>query len=344
MRTAWSRALLVAVLLAVGPGGGLSQAEAQHARRTPVVEAVARARPSVVTVKALRRSGSHGQRETVGTGVIVDERGYVITCQHVVAGAGQLSVRLTDGTDLVPRVVASDAHHDLAILHIQTGKKLPALPLGPSSDLLVGETVIAVGHPYGYSHTVSTGIVSCADREITMPEGPVLGDLIQTTASINPGNSGGPLLNINGEWIGLALAMREGAQGIAFALKSDTVRNLLSNHLSAFKLAGLRHGLVCREAVSEENACRQLVRVNGVAERSPAARAGLRPGDTILRVADRVVANRFDVERALWGRTAGERVEMAVVRGDRELHVTLTLAGARESGPAQSGGRAADEP
>ena len=113
------------------------------------------------------------------------------------------------------------------------------LPLAPVDDLMVGETVIAIGHPFGYTHTVSTGIISALGREITMPTGDVLTGLIQTNASINPGNSGGPLLNINGEFIGINVALREGAQNIAFAINAGTVKSFLQQHLSATQR--LRH-------------------------------------------------------------------------------------------------------
>src|SRR5205085_2088984 len=122
---------------------------------------------------------------------------------------------------------------DLAVLRIRSNKKLAALPLAPVDDLMVGETVIAVGHPFGYTNTVSVGIVSALGREITMPTGDVLNGLIQTNASINPGNSGGPLLNVNGEFIGVNVALREGAQGIAFAINTGTVKSFLRQHLSA---------------------------------------------------------------------------------------------------------------
>ena len=182
----------------------------------------------------------------MGTGVIIDERGYVVTSHHVIAGAEQVTVELADGPSFIAEVVVEDTEYDLAVLRLSAGKKLPALLLGPSSDLMVGETVIAVGHPYGYMHTVSTGIVSALDRQITMPGGVVLRHLIQTLASINPGNSGGPLLNINGELIGINAAIRDGAQGISFALTADQVQRVLSRHLSAAKIAGLRHGLAMR--------------------------------------------------------------------------------------------------
>lgn len=331
MRPACLWAVVVLLPMSAVAEGFLPQASAQHSRRTPIVEAVARSQPSIVTIKATKRSASSSSRESVGTGVIVDERGTIVTCNHVIDGARELQVRLADGSEFTPQVVMAEPAHDLAVLRIQAGRALPALPLGPSSDLLVGETVIAVGHPFGYTHTVSTGIISSATRAITMPEGTVMEDLIQTTASINPGNSGGPLLNINGEWIGLTVAMRDGAQGIAFALKSDTLKHVLSRHLSALKVAGLQHGLLCQEKVSEESTKRQRVRVDSVAEQSPAASAGFRAGDTILRVANQAVANRFDVERALWDRTAGDHVELTVLRQDREIRLTLTLSRASET-------------
>ncbi len=301
------------------------EAQAQYSRNTPVVEAVRKTRPSIVAVKAEKKSASGGSRETVGTGVIVDERGYVVTSDHVVAGAERITVELADGSRLSAEATIEDTKHDLAVLHIRADKKLTALPLGPSSDLMVGETVIAVGHPFGYTNTVSTGIVSAVGREVTMPGGVVLKQLIQTTASINPGNSGGPLLNINGELIGINAAIRDGAQGIAFALNANAVQQVLSRHLSAGKVAGVNHGLSCHEAVEGENGPRQHVVVETVAEQSPAQSAGLRHGDAILQVAGRGIGNRFDLERALWDRKAGENVNLTLVRQGKELTVNLRL-------------------
>jgi serine protease Do len=193
---------------------------------------------------------------------------------------------------------------------------------------MVGETVIAVGHPFGYTHSVSTGIISALGREITMPSGDVLTNLIQTNASINPGNSGGPLLNINGELIGINVALREGAQGIAFALNADMVKEVLSRTLSAARIAGLCHGLVCAEQVQPEGRQRQHVMVARVDDQTPAAVAGFKKGDKIVMVAGRAVVNRFDVERSFWSCHAGDRVSLRVIRGGHEITIPLTL-GAR---------------
>jgi serine protease Do len=332
MRYAWSRtAITLFVLGVVVASGAGTEATAQYSRRTPVVEAVQKTKDAIVTVK-VDKKGVSGRKETVGTGVIVDERGYVVTNRHVVASAEQVKVYLADGPELTAEVLVEDANHDLAVLKIKHDKKLQALSFGPSSDLMVGETVIAVGHPFGYKNTVSTGIVSALDREINMPGGETLTGLVQTCASINPGNSGGPLLNINGELIGINVALREGAQGIAFALPSDTVQRVLSKHLSAAKLSRVNHGLVCKEDVKEEGDYRQRVIVSEVAGETPAAQAGLKCGDAILCVADRMVANRLDVERALWGCKPGAKVDLTILRQGKEKVVTLVLDAKSDGG------------
>ena len=196
----------------------------------------------------------------------------------------------------------------------------------------------SVGNPFGFADTVSTGIISGLKREISMPTGETLTNLTQHTACLNPGNSGGPLLNINGELIGINVALREDAQGIAFAINADTVQQLLTRHLNAQKVAGVQHGLKCREALlaeaptparsaseGNEGFRRQRVLVKEVVETGPAAKAGLKAGDAILRVAGKAVANRWDLERALWDHKAGDRVELAVLRQGTEVKLGLTL-------------------
>jgi serine protease Do len=155
--------------------------------------------------------------------------------------------------------------------------------------------------------------------------GEILSNLIQTTASINPGSSGGPLLNINGELIGINVALREGAQGIAFAINADTVKLVLSRQLGACKVSGIEHGLTCKETIVLEGMERQRVVVDAVGGQTPAAAAGLRRGDEILRVAGQTVGNRFDVERALWDHKPGEQIAFTVVRQGKEMTVGVTL-------------------
>ncbi len=328
MPNAWSLATVSAIALFAFP----VQATAQYSRRTPIVEAVQKTRAAIVTIKVEKSDGSAGP---TGTGVLVDERGYILTSRHVIATAAKVRIHLVDGTVLTAQTVANEASTDLAILRVRAGKQLPALPLGPSSDLMVGETVIAVGHPYGYTNTVSTGIISALDRSITMPTGDTLTGIIQINASINPGNSGGPLLNINGELIGINAALRDGAQGIAFAVNADTAKAMLNRHLSSSRLANVNHGLTTAEQVSEAGPHRQRVVVAAVAPATPAAQAGLKQGDVILQVADRLVVNRFDLERSLWDCKPGKAVTVKVVRKDKEMNVALMPL------PASSGERTA---
>src|SRR5207249_11153888 len=197
-------------------------------------------------------------------------------------------------------------------------KRLKVLRLGPASDLMVGEEVIAIGNPFGYTNSVSKGIISAVGREIEMPGGVTLSNLIQHTASINPGNSGGPLLNINGELIGINVALREGAQNIAFAINASTVRKMLKQNFPAMQMAGVNHGLECQDKVIAETGDRHRVEVAAAA---PETGAELKRGDHIMTVGDRSVHNSFDLERALWDKKPGERVELRVLRGGQELSV-----------------------
>jgi serine protease Do len=314
----------LAGLCVVASGAG-TEARAQYARRTPIVEAVQKTRDSIVTVKVVKPGRS---KETVGTGVIVDERGLIITNRHVVHQGQRVTVRLADGREVNARVLAADPRCDLAILRIRIPRPLQALLLAPASDVMVGETVIAVGHPFGYRNTVSTGIISAVDREIEMATGDILFGLFQTDATINQGNSGGPLLNINGELIGINSALREGAQGIAFAINADTVKKMLSRHLSAVKVAGVKHGLACKENVLPEGKQRQRVVVAIVGKGTPAARAGIQCGDEIIKVGSQTVTNRFDVKRALWNARPGDKVDLKVLREGKLMNVALKLSGA----------------
>jgi serine protease Do len=291
-------------------------------RRNPVVEAVAKAKTGVVAVRVPRQ----GEKDTVGTGFIVDEGGLIVTNRHVTGGKKYVKIRLHDGTDLIGEVTATDAKCDLAIVQISTDKKLKALPLGPTADLMQAETVIAIGNPFGYEGTVSVGIISALNREITMPNDVTITGLIQTTAAINPGNSGGPLLNVNGEVIGVNVALRDGAQNIAFAINAGTVKSFLNQHRSAKRVAGIDHGLNVEEKILAEVGDRQRVVVKN------ASHADLKTGDEIMTVGDRKVISAFDMERALWHKKPGEQVNVRVMRQGHEMTVTVTLGASQGAG------------
>lgn len=291
-------------------------------RKNAIVNAVKNTQESIVTIKTTKANGT---KDVVGTGVIVDERGLIVTNKHVVGTGKNITVCLHNGTEIAGDVLMIEARFDLAVVRVKAGKTLPALRLAPTQDLMVGEDVIAIGHPYGYVNTVSRGIISALGREITLPSGDVLHGLIQTDASINPGNSGGPLLNINGELIGINVALREGAHGIAFAINSGTVEKVLSKHFSAFKVSGVLHGLKTEEKVLAQTGDRQRLQVTEAA-------GNLQSGDQIVTVGNKAVANGFDLERALWGKKPGESIDVKVVRQGREVIATLTLAAGQGAG------------
>jgi serine protease Do len=322
MKRLAARAAFVAVLALLCASVG-TPAHAQYSRKSPIVHAVEKTKASIVTVLVAKQPGQ--SRDTVGSGVVIDERGYIVTNAHVVSGQTFVTVQTHDGERHVGRVMLAEPSQDLAVVHVQAGGKLAALTLAPVSDLMVGETVIAVGHPFGYTNTVSVGIISALDRSVRLPGGHVLRGVIQTDASINPGNSGGPLLNINGELIGINVALRDGAQGIAFAINAGTVRELLAERLSALRVAGVGHGIECDEKVLSEAGDRQRAVVAAIDHNTPADRAGLRKGDEIVAVGGRRVVNRFDIERSLWDAEPGQHIRLRVRRGSAEIHVTMTL-------------------
>ena len=308
--------LVVAVLLFASV-----EAHAQYRRGNAITEAVAKTRMGVITLKVTKDSAYGGKKTIAGAGFVVDERGYVITNHHVIADASRIVVTLGDKSEVEATIHKELAKMDLAILKLETKKKLTALKLAPAADLMQGETVIAIGNPHGYAGTVSTGIISALGRDIDMPSGAKLIGLIQHSASINPGNSGGPLLNINGELIGVNVALREGAQGISFAINADTVKAVLSKHLSAVKVSKVSHGLDCSEKVVGEEGDRQQVIVKTAA-------GDMKEGDVILTVGTRSLTNRFDLERSLWGHKAGDIVEATVLRAGKKTTVSITLTSA----------------
>ena len=223
---------------------------ADGTRSTPVVFAIQKAEPAVVNIqgnKTITNASASGQSTKqevngMGTGVIIDRRGYIITNYHVVAEVGRIEVTLADGSTSVATMINYDPETDLALIKIPTQRDLPVIVVGRSDNLLRGETVIAIGNPFGYQNTVTVGIISALHRDIPVNGTQQYNDLIQTNADINPGNSGGPLLNIEGDVIGINVAVRVGAQGIGFAIPIDTALEVMADLVAAHREAGT-HGL-----------------------------------------------------------------------------------------------------
>jgi serine protease Do len=316
------------------------------ARKTAVVTAVDRVKSAVVNIHSERLSASDSfnpqsarkPMNGMGTGIIIDPRGYIVTNQHVIDDVTALRIRLSDGTSLNATVVARHPEQDLAIIKIDAPAGLRVASIGTASDLMVGETVIAVGNAYGYEHTVSVGVISAIKRDVSLNENMAYKSLIQTDASINPGNSGGPLVNINGELIGVNVAIRAGAQGIGFAIPVDHMVSSVCQMLKSRRRASAYDGLVCRDILqqSSDGLIRKVI-VDRVDASSPAETSGLASGDVILQVGDVKIASGIDVERGLMDRKAGDKVSMIVRRGDQEKTVNLALAsGDRQVRPASA--------
>src|SRR3954447_6415932 len=262
--------------------------EVSPERLTPIVLAVRKARVSVVSIKGQKtvtqrsESGATADASDVprqvngmGTGTIIDERGYILTNYHVVSDVRRIEVTLDDGRGVVADLVAYDAAADLAVIKIPASKPLTVIRLGTSADLMVGESVIALGSAFGYEQTVTRGVVSALGRDVQVSDTQSYDRLIQTDASINPGNSGGPLLNIDGEMIGVNVAVRAGAQGIGFAIPIDDALTVASRLLNVQRLRNKCHGLVTQPNNEGDGS---LV-VTKVEDSSPAKRIGIQPGD-----------------------------------------------------------------
>lgn len=302
-------------------------------RHSPIVKAVQEAEPAVVNIhgkKTVRaEAASYGVTDTVrqvngmGTGIIIDSRGYVLTNYHVVEGVSNIQVSLASGKSTVARLIAHDPKTDLAIIKVESKEPLPVIRLGTSVDLMKGEPVIAIGNAYGYEHTVTRGIISALHRNVQVSDEQKYNDLIQSDASINPGNSGGPLLNIDGEVIGLNVAVRVGAQGIGFAIPIDEALEVAARLMNTERLEQITHGIVGK--TRHQAGQREFV-VSSVRPESPAGKAGLMPGDVITAINGRKVERALDVELAVLGARPGDELEVETLREGQSTLRALTVA------------------
>jgi serine protease Do len=307
-------------------------AMASELRRSPIVKAIDSAKNSVVNIhgqKTVNAAEDPNERSDLprrvngmGTGVVIDERGYILTNYHVVEGVRKIEVTLADESTVIAQLISNDAANDLAIIKVTLSHKLPVISIGTSKDLMIGEQVIALGNAYGYSHTATRGIISALHRSVQVSDAQSYEDLIQTDASINPGNSGGPLLNIDGEMIGINVAVRAGAQGIGFAIPVDKALSIAAELMSVSRLENRWHGVVARPI---DGLGAGLV-VGSIEKNSPAERAGLRAGDVIKRLDGKEIERALDFERALFGQNSDAEFELAVERNREPIRLSMQIA------------------
>jgi serine protease Do len=336
------------------------------ARRTPVVTAVEKTSPAVVNIYTEQivetpfrsRSPLGGnpffdrffddflatprarkrERKALGSGVIVDESGIVVTNEHVIVQATNIRVLMADEREYAATLVGADSDSDLAVLRIDLDSaedlaegpsKLPALSLPSNDDILIGETVVAIGNPFGLSHTVTVGVVSAVGRTIHAAD-IVYHDFIQTDASINPGNSGGPLINVEGRLIGINTAIHAQGEGIGFAIPIYRVRNIVDQILHHGHVQPPWIGLQIQDLTPKlafhfGTGLGTGVLINGVDAGSPAAQAGLERGQIITRAEGQPVPNSATFALATKGLTSGDFLDLRLLESGKSRKVTLTL-------------------
>ncbi len=350
MQSLWI--VLIWGLMAVFPQNECSA----YPRRDAVVTAVEQVSPAVVNISSeyeIRRQVhpfqnfglspdmesffkdffDHGyeqryKRNSLGSGVIIDgKRGFILTNAHVIAKAGTITVTLKDEREFQAQVVGADPESDLAVLRITSQTPLPAIAMGNSDDLMIGETVIAIGNPFGFTNTVTTGVISAVNRSFKAEER-VFQGFIQTDASINPGNSGGPLLNINGELIGINTAIYANAQGIGFAIPINKANRIVTDLIRHGEVIQAWTGIVVQNMDPRLASYLNLPDKKGVVVKeveadSPAQAAGVRDGDIVLSVENTKIESMDEYLSAAKSIVAGDSIRLLIFRNGKEIPVVL---------------------
>jgi S1-C subfamily serine protease len=307
-------------------------------RRSEIVEVVEKVSPAVVNIAAqqtVRRNRSlfddfffgmdPRPAKSLGSGVIIDPKGIILTNDHVISGASKIIATTKDGKELECDVVGSDADNDLAVLKARGAvSNLPTLRLGTSADLLIGETVIAIGNPFGLSNTVTAGVLSALGRSVPGENQRVYSDFLQIDAPINPGNSGGPVVNIQGDMIGVATAIIGGAQGIGFAIPVDRARRIVSDLLRFGRVQPVWIGVHGRTISGRDEDRPRGFKVRTVEPGSPAERVGIRAGDQIVSIDEKPIDSEESFDTALSTRGPGKSMKVVLKNESGSRTVTLT--------------------
>ncbi|HKU52494.1 MAG TPA: Do family serine endopeptidase [Nitrospira sp.] len=310
--------------------------------QTVITELAEQTKPSVVNLfpvsGAARLREGPGERAPnatgSGSGLIVDREGHIVTNNHVIGDATEIEVRFSDKTKLIAHVIGKDPDTDLAVLKVTTDRPLSSARFGDSSSVKVGQWVLAVGNPFGLDRTVTLGVVSGIGREnINLSR---YENFIQTDASINPGNSGGPLFNLRGEVIGINTAIINFAQGIGFAIPSNMAKQVIEQLLAKGKVVRgwlgvgiqpLTAELAKKFGVTEGEG----VLVNEVFEKDPAALAGIKPGDVIVRIDGAVVDSPNKLSRLIATLTPGATSKIEIVRDLKHVTMDVPLTERRDT-------------
>jgi putative serine protease PepD len=283
--------------------------------------------PGVVDIQVTGSSSGQGdpfgrtdQQQAEGSGFVLDTKGDIVTNYHVIEGATKITVTLADGTSAVATLVGSDASSDLAVIRISVpSDKLVPLTLATSGSVDPGEPVVAIGSPFGYAKSITEGIVSGVDRQMTSPDNATISGAIQTDAAINPGNSGGPLIDATGAVIGVNAQIKsssDGNEGVGFAIPISTVQSVTADLIAGRTVSHPYLG-VSLTATGQ---------IAAVEPGSPAAAAGLRQGDVVTAVDSAGITSAADLGAAIADHVVGDKVVVTVNRGGESSRFTVTLA------------------
>ena len=318
-----------------------SVGSALESRTNWATEAYLKNRESVVFIQGdkidERRGGIADPDRTfngMGSGIVIDERGFIITNYHVIRDIRQIQIKTYEGNDYIATLVAKDTDTDLALIKINSRTPLRPISFGRSHDLMPGEVCLAIGNPYGYVHSLTDGRISAVNRDVEVNGSSlVYRGAIQTNTEINPGNSGGPLINIHGEMIGINVAIRQGATGIAFATPVDLVVEVAAKLMREVVNQQVVHGITVsqNEPRDFDAVKRFIIRVESVESNSPAALAGIRRGDILMGIGKHTLINKLDFYRALLDLRANEEIAFSLFRNNEILDIAVAVGSPRNA-------------
>ncbi len=315
----------------VAPAG--TDEELLDAYSHAVVSVVEKVGPAVASIHIKRVIPSRGESgEGAGSGVVIAPDGFVLTNNHVVDGATEIEVSLTDGSTMPARIVGTDPATDLAVLRVGANG-LPSSEFGNSNALKVGQLAIAIGNPYGFSSTVSTGVISALGRSLRGQSGWLIDNVIQTDVPLNPGNSGGPLVDSRGRVIGVNTAMIAMAQGLSFAIPINTAQWVVGElvmhgavHRAHLGIGGQVRPLHRRIQRYFELTTTTGIEILTVEDQGPAFRAGVQVGDIVVKVNGQSVGSVDDIHRLLTRQASGSQIDVTLLRSNERRDVKITAS------------------